>query len=68
MGDVYEELLVKRNATAWEKIQKPLIFALTAVFLIGSLVSTSSMSTPTQTARWTSTPSSPSRAASIRTP
>ena len=38
MGDVYEELLVKRNATAWQKIQKPLIFALTAVFLIGGIL------------------------------
>ena len=38
MGDVYEELLVKKNATAWEKFQKPLIYFLTGLFVIGGIL------------------------------
>ena len=38
MGDVYEELLVKRNATAWQKIQKPLIYGLTGLFVIAGIL------------------------------
>jgi hypothetical protein len=38
MGDVYEELLVKRNATAWQKFQKPLIYGLTGLFVIAGIL------------------------------
>ncbi len=35
MGDVYEELLVKKRSTPLEKAAKPLLYGLTALLIIG---------------------------------